>query len=628
MYMPNTPDLKQIADDIGRLRQMVEGMDNRLRKLERAGETRVNATATGAPPYMRLAQEPAHAAKTTASGETQGKHRVEGMITGKTFVVIGVVSLLFGLAFFFKYLFENNIIGVNGRIILGVVLGIAFLALGQFLAGKKAYRTYSFFITGGGLAILYLSIYSAFNFYSLISQTTAFFFMILVTAAGIAIALISDARAVAAVALLGGFLTPFLVSSEVDRQFSLFSYVLILNISFVVLSYFKKWHLVYILNFVGTYAVYGAWHGRFYEPEKLPITMLFLSLFFACFLVAPFLVSVARKHVYGVVDAIISTVNAIVYFSVSYALLKPDFESTLGFFFVLGALVYVVGAYCIAHFHKEDKNALFTLAGVGLVLLTLAVPIQFIGVWITIAWALEAALLLWLGFVLKSYYVRVFSLLIFVTTLCRLFAFDVSTKVDDMYTPILNERFGVYLFAIVAFFVGAYLYHYYKPILRPEERWLSAGLGVIAHFLALFILSAEIMTWYGKKIDDVYQTLRPEPLLQGSQRPGGPVPYGRQPRLDEYPLEGLKNTRNVLLSLLWVLYAAALMIIGFMRHSRAARIFALILFGVVILKVFLFDVSFLSDLYRIVSFVVLGVILLVVSFLFYHYKDKVKALLF
>jgi len=103
MYMPNTPDLKQIADDIGRLRQMVEGMDNRLRKLERAGETRVNATATGAPPYMRLAQEPAHAAKTTASGETQGKHRVEGMITGKTFVVIGVVSLLFGLAFFFKF---------------------------------------------------------------------------------------------------------------------------------------------------------------------------------------------------------------------------------------------------------------------------------------------------------------------------------------------------------------------------------------------------------------------------------------------------------------------------------------------------------------------------------------------
>ena len=137
---------------------------------------------------------------------------------------------------------------------------------------------------------------------------------------------------------------------------------------------------------------------------------------------------------------------------------------------------------------------------------------------------------------------------------------------------------------------------------------MGAILGIGANLLAVFILSVESSMFFNQKI-----------MTSG----GGSSPY-RYGSAESNTIRSLRNLEKLSLSLIWGVYSAVLMVVGIVRHSRAARVLALMGFGVVIVKVFLFDVSVLSDLYRIASFIALGIILLVVSFLFYRYKDKIK----
>ncbi len=552
---------------------------------------------------------------TPVSADVEKTESVETKITGKWFAGVGIIALLFGVGFFLKYAFENNLIGVTGRVMMGIIAGIALLVVGDILSRKETYRQYSFFLSGGGLAILYLSIYGAFNFYQLIDQTTAFIFMAIITAGGAVLSLKSDSARLANMSLLGGFLTPFLVSNGTDSQVALFTYILLLDLSFLGISYFKKWLGTYLLSFFGTYFVYYMWSVRFYSPDKLWPTMFFLTAFFAVFLVAAFLSSVSKKKISTENDVIVNSLNALAYFSTSYFLLKPLYEPYLGFFFVLGAAAYLLAAYMIAETNKEDKYAILALGGVGLVLVTVAVPIQLHGMWITIAWAIEGLVLAWTGFALKSHNIRMFANIVFAVTVLRLIGFEAYLKEPiSEYVLIFNNRFWTFVLSIAALFAGANLYHRHRDELLDGEKAMPAVLGVAANLLSVYILSAESSAYFNQRIAAL-------------ETPSAPSVYSYNYNENSYnspEYQSLVNMENLSLSVLWGVYSAVLMVVGILKHSRASRILSIIGFGIVILKVFFYDTSALSDLYRIISFIVLGIILLVVSFLFYRYKDKIK----
>ncbi len=539
---------------------------------------------------------------------------VESKVTGKWFAVVGIVALLFGVAFFLKYAFDNNLIGVTGRVIMGLVAGLAFVFLGNFLSQKEKYRQYSFFITGGGLALLYLTIYAAFSFYHLVSQPIALAFMIVVTALGMTISLLEKSESLAALALVGGFLTPFLLSTGVDNQFGLFTYVLILNVGFLIASFFQRWNRVYLVNFIGTYLVFGLWFGRFYDKSKLFPTLFFLTVFFAIFLLAPFLRSLWRRAISSPTDFVLTAINAAVYFGLSYWLLKPDYEPFLGFLFAFGALIHVLLAQLISYSHREDRYGVLALGGLGLVLLTAAIPIQLTGRGITFAWLAEAVMLLGAGFWLKNYYLRAFSVAVFVLATLRLLITETYERTTTQWQPIINDRFFIYLVFCLVMFVVAYWYARRRADLTEQEKALPAAFGLGANLLLVFTVSLEVSVWAQEK----WRLLR-----EASQ-----TPTVFRPALRESDAwRSVQNTRNLLLSVLWAVHAAVLMVVGIIRRLRYARLLALGGFAVVVLKVFLYDIGQLKDLYRIISFISLGVILLVVSFLFYRYKEEIKKFL-
>jgi uncharacterized membrane protein len=171
---------------------------------------------------------------------------------------IGAITLVLGVAFFFKWAVDNNWIGPLGRVALGLIAGFVTLLLGEFI-WRKSQQVFAQGITAGGIAILFLAIYAAFDFYHLLPQMLAFLMMAAATVLAAALALRYGSFAIAALGWAAGYATPLLLSSGEDHPWFLFSYLLLLNVAATELAARHKWRGLEIVSFVATAFIYGGW---------------------------------------------------------------------------------------------------------------------------------------------------------------------------------------------------------------------------------------------------------------------------------------------------------------------------------------------------------------------------------
>jgi uncharacterized membrane protein len=125
---------------------------------------------------------------------------------------IGVVLVLLALAFLINYAIKEGWVGPEMRLIAGVVLGGGLLAVGLRIRADRS--TFGDVLSGGGLAAWYLSGYAALQTYQLVSYGTAFALMSIVTALAFVMALRLNTESFALIAILGGLLTPLVLSNE------------------------------------------------------------------------------------------------------------------------------------------------------------------------------------------------------------------------------------------------------------------------------------------------------------------------------------------------------------------------------------------------------------------------------
>src|SRR5215471_16478781 len=129
---------------------------------------------------------------------------------------IGIAALLVGVSYFLKFAFDNNWIGPAGRVTIGLLAGIAVVIWSERFRAK-GYRAFSYSLKAVGIGALYLSLWAAFQVYSLIPSGAAFAMMLAVTTATAAMAWAQDAQLLAAFALTGGFATPVLLATGQNR---------------------------------------------------------------------------------------------------------------------------------------------------------------------------------------------------------------------------------------------------------------------------------------------------------------------------------------------------------------------------------------------------------------------------
>lgn len=545
--------------------------------------------------------------------------------TGKILGKVGVFALFLGVAFFLKYAFDNNWIGETGRVMLGLVGGVVLIGIGQSLRSK--YLQYSDLLMGGGIAILYLATYSAFGFYHLIPASIAFFLMAVITALALAVSVYNATQTLAIVAVFGGFITPTFMGSDTNNiYFLLLAYLTILNVGVLSISIFKKWRPLVFVGFIGTVINFYLSAERFYQDSMLSGTFLFLVVSFFIFIWATIAHNIRAKIKAETGDFGLLIVNAGLFALASYMLLDPEYHAFLGFGAVVLAVIYLLIANFANRFNPEDKALNFFLAGTGVVFLTLAVPLQFEGSWITTAWLVEALLVYATASFVQNRSFQVMGATVYVVGICRYFILDAFSIRTADFTPIFNKVFWLTILAIFVSYCIAYIYKRYgSTTIELGKRGIMVFV-VAANILSVFTLTQQVSIYYDRQIYEAGEASRVE--YKNCQQLNAGFNEGViQCNTDYYGqneiTKNLKNTSNTLISILWAIYATILVVLGFARRLVSARNLGIILFTITAFKIFV-DLWSLGELYRIISSIGFGIIALSASFLYAKYKDRLK----
>ena len=500
---------------------------------------------------------------------------LETRIAGRWFNRIGIVAILFAVSYFLKLAFDNNWIGPSGRVAIGILIGALLLPWSQWLL-NRGYTYFSEGIAGLGEATLYLSVWAGCQYYTLFSRNVGFIAMIVITALMAGVALGRNSQRIALLSLIGGFLTPLLVSSGKNEEIVLFTYLLILGAGFLVMGSRRKWVSLAPLSLVFTLIYFWGWYSEFYNHVSLELTVLYATLFFVLYATFPILHAV--NSLFDEWDIVIHLINSFVYIAALYEMLWPRDRWPLTLFALALAAAHLVIARMVPlDAGKKLPRARFLFAGLALTFATLAIPFRLDGKWITVAFAIEGAALVWSGFQSATAFMRQAGYLLLCIAALRVLFFPPAAG-----TFLLNQRFAAYLVLIICLGVVLWAARSSADSLSQNEQAEIGIMAVAINVFALIALSLELWDYYGQAAVTLNASF----------------------------------AQHLALSALWTVYACGLILLGVHRDSALLRWQALVLFGVTVAKVFFYDLSSLQRAYRILSFLILGVVLLIVSFLY------------
>jgi uncharacterized membrane protein len=595
-------ELEALRAEVRHLRELVIAINNRLTALEGRQETTAPPPEPAPVAPVQEVTPPPKAEQLEARPPKARRGEWEQILGGSWLARIGVLALVIGIGFFLKFAFDNNWLGPTGRVILGVIVGLAMLGAGYWW--RKRYPVLTQVLSGGGIAVLYLSIFASFAIYDLVNLYVAFAFLFLVSVASAVLALRYNSMSLAIIGILGAFIAPLVLGafgesglavSEASRAIQLLVYILVVDIGVLILSSFRNWRWFTLLALFGSLIAFGVWYGEFERDIGLATAEIGITIIFLIFVGATTLFHIIWRRAPQAFDFTLMMINAAAYFGISLGLMWDTYRAWMGGFVFLIALFYAAVAYLAFRRQAESPRLSLFALGIAVVLLTVALPIQLGDkAWTTIAWAAEGAVLAWLSSALRMPQLRWYSCAVFLAVAVRLFFFDTPLGVGT-FQPVLNERFLAFAVSIAALYAAGLL------LLRESRKSGTSRADatvflVAANFFTLWLFSFEVWDSFSSAL-----------------------------RAAEVPArEGLRSAQHLSLTAVWAFYAVIGLVLGIVKSWRYVRLGALVLLLIAIIKVFVFDVFKLELGYRIGAFVGLGILLLVSAYLYQRYRKVIR----
>lgn len=335
----------------------------------------------------------------------------EFFTSGNLVVKIGVIVLFFGVAFLLRYAVEHNKFPIELRFIAAAVGAIVMLVVGWRLRLRRA--GYALIIQGAAVGVLYLTVFAAARQFDLVPIGFAFGVMIALTVLSGVLAVLQNARALAAFGAAGGFLAPVLLSTGGGNHIVLFSFYALLNAGILGIAWFKAWRELNLLGFVFTFVVGATWGARSYRPELFASTEPFLILFFLFFVAIAVLFAHRQPpQLKGYVDGSLVFGVPIVGFGMQAGLVhRMDYGLAISALLLSAFYLSLASALW-----RRQVDGMRTLTeaflALGVVFGSLAIPLALDGNWTAAAWALEGAALVWLGVRQQRATARAFGVLL------------------------------------------------------------------------------------------------------------------------------------------------------------------------------------------------------------------------
>ena len=390
-------------------------------------------------------------------------------LLGRNLLAWAGVGLLFlCMAFFVKYAYDQawfgQLIGPRTRVLLVASAGLGLAAWGwrwvrQGLAalGQSA--------VGGGLAIVQIAVYAAVMPAlavvpePLLSNGVAFGLLAVITAVGVLSARRLDAQTISLIALIGGLLAPVLLSNGGNGRDQLFMWLLVLDLGVLAVAIEKRWRALDVVAGVGTGLLAWGWFGRHYSPDQVVPTMVWLSTFHALFLAVPLLFHVRTKTPVTVERVSLMLGNLAWFLGLTGALSGAHAARFIGIESAILAPLYLGMGYALRRHIPTDRIIFPTTIALAIGLLTMALGNLLPVDGVAVAWAVESAVLLHLGYQYRHALTRIAALLlaglVAVRVLHHLPAFDASGS------PFFNVQCLQAALVALTFGLQAIVHRYY-----------------------------------------------------------------------------------------------------------------------------------------------------------------------
>ncbi|MDD4341553.1 MAG: DUF2339 domain-containing protein [Kiritimatiellae bacterium] len=652
---------------------------------------------------------------------------------------LAVVIFVIGIGFFLKYSIDHGFLGPHARVVLSTFTGLIMLGVGTRLLGK-AYHLLGQGLLGGGVAVLYFSVFASYSFYHLIGALPAFALMALVTVCAGLFSARFNSLLVAVLGILGGYGTPLLLNTGEKNFVGLFGYLLLLGIGVLGISRRRHWPLLNYLAMLLTYALAALTISRDYVAADFVVVLPFLTGFFLLFTAAMFLYNLVSGEKATLLEVLGTMANGAAFFALGHGVVATAYSTRMVAVLTLAlAAFYVILVYRFLAAHRQDRGLLMAFIALAAFFIVLTPPLAVAKEWITLSWSLQGLVMLWLAGKLDSRFLRGLSLGAYALAIGRLIFNDLGRQyagdlpadlVWSTYLPILGSHLltigapiaalggawfllrkppaivpsmkvarandlpaelggqsaliivGTLAIALLFLCLHIELYRtfsfFYAPLVFPSMSllwfvlgafllWLFQRNGSVALrflltiFAALFVaklLLVDAVQW-NPEIDTLCYLRDWNPVLAGIRAMDVGLCIGllallyARLRGDEantcivaitsgisalvliflfltFELNSalhrfIPGMRAGGLTLLWALYALALLLVGLHRGVRGLRYAGLALFAVVVGKVFFFDLANLDSLYRIVAFIVLGILLFIAALLYLRHSARFQA---
>lgn len=470
---------------------------------------------------------------------------------------VGVVLLLISMAYFFSYSIEQDWLNAFTRVIIGVLSGFGLFFLSYWVKQENDRVHMAELLKGATFGIFYLSIYASYAWYDLIGQHFAAILTMVVTITAFSFALVSNKELIAIFAIIGAYISPFILSSEEPNLIAYLTFISIVTASSALLALYKVWrnlgsialYFGWMLAIGGTVAIYDPYN--FGIVSKIGLALCFLMLF----------ISTGPIHF------------------LRYEPTKFWYE--WDFIFLLTPLSLVKIFALIFEFSDFWTGVLSISIGGLLVLWAKFKPIneQHKAVMTS-----SGVLLLALG----SFYLFESSFYLSITVMSGVLSAYISREKSDLYKFIDFVIIAGGLLASCYYLIDSYVP--IRPFLNIDSVLFLAMIGTLIWYISYledetgkntiqFLTHILILAWISAETD-------------------------------------LFTLSTVICTILWILYVVGILIYSVRKNEKFARLIAILSLVFILAKLFLVDMDGLDLFWRFVLLASVGGFLMLVSYVY------------